>query len=73
VTTTHGGLDDDYAVQEAVIRHIKGPAFTGRVQRPTQVAPRSSDPGAASNEPESMEAEVIAWVVRKGRTPRSRR
>jgi hypothetical protein len=32
--TTHGGLDDDLAVQEAVIRHIKGPDFDGRVLRP---------------------------------------
>ena len=31
--TSHGGLDDDIAVQDAVIRHIKGPGFTDRVVR----------------------------------------
>ena len=31
--TTHGGVDDDPAVQDAVIRHIKGPKFDGPVMR----------------------------------------
>ena len=31
--TTHGGVDDDPAIQEAVIRHIKGPAFDGPIVR----------------------------------------
>jgi len=31
--TTHGGVDDDPAVQEAVIRHIKGPRFDGPIVR----------------------------------------
>jgi hypothetical protein len=32
--TSHGGLDDDVAVQDAVIRHIKGgPGWDGRVVR----------------------------------------
>jgi N-acetylmuramidase/Papain family cysteine protease len=31
--TTHGGVDDDPAVQDAVIRHIKGPGFDGPVLR----------------------------------------
>lgn len=30
---SHGGLDDDVAVQDAVIQHIKGPAWNGRVVR----------------------------------------
>jgi hypothetical protein len=29
--TSHGGLDDDRAVQDAVVRHIKGPGFSGRI------------------------------------------
>lgn len=29
--TTHGGMDDDKAVQAAVIRHIKGPGWNGPV------------------------------------------
>jgi hypothetical protein len=33
VATTHVGLDDDRAVQEAVIRHIKGPGFNDTVVR----------------------------------------
>ena len=31
--TTHGGIDDDLAVQDAVVRHIKGRTFSGRVVR----------------------------------------
>jgi pimeloyl-ACP methyl ester carboxylesterase len=31
--TTHGGVDDDPAIQEAVVRHIKGPAFDGPIVR----------------------------------------
>ncbi len=31
---THGGLDQDPAVQDAVVRHIKGPGFAGEVLRP---------------------------------------
>jgi len=31
--TTHGGVDDDPAVQEAVIRQIKGPRFDGPIVR----------------------------------------
>lgn len=30
---SHGGLDDDIAVQDAVVRHIKGPSWTERVVR----------------------------------------
>jgi hypothetical protein len=32
-STTHGGVDDDPAVQDAVIRHIKGPGFEGPIVR----------------------------------------
>ena len=31
--TTHGGVDDDPAVQDAVVRHIKGPGFDGPIIR----------------------------------------
>lgn len=33
-STTHGGMDDDAAVQDAVIRHIKGAGWSGPVVRP---------------------------------------
>ena len=33
VATTHGGLDRDRAIQDAVVRHIKGPRFAGSVIR----------------------------------------
>jgi hypothetical protein len=63
VATTHGGLDDDQAVQEAVIRHIKGPSFSGRIQQPTRLsASRSAD-----DEEPSIEATVVSRVMRKGR------
>lgn len=32
-STTHGGMDDDVAVQDAVIRHIKGAGWSGPVVR----------------------------------------
>ncbi|MEP7042951.1 MAG: N-acetylmuramidase domain-containing protein [Dokdonella sp.] len=32
--TTHGGMDDDSAVQAAVIQHIRGPGWSGPVVRP---------------------------------------
>jgi N-acetylmuramidase len=35
--TSHGGLDDDIAVQDAVIRHIKGKDWTERVVRNGQM------------------------------------
>lgn len=35
--TTHGGMDDDRAVGEAVIRHIKGAGWNGPVIWPTTV------------------------------------
>ena len=58
--TTHGGLDDDFGVQEAVIRHVRGgDAFSGRVQRPSQSEPRSSDDNAEEESP-SVEARVVA-------------
>lgn len=35
--TSHGGLDDDTAVQDAIVRHIKGPGFSGPVIRDRRV------------------------------------
>lgn len=34
--SSHGAVDDDLAVQDAVIRHVKHPARVTRVQRPAQ-------------------------------------
>jgi pimeloyl-ACP methyl ester carboxylesterase len=67
VATTHGGLDDDYAVQDAVIRHIKGHGF--RVQRPTQASARKADADVEPDEA-SIEAKVIAGVTRTRRPRR---
>jgi hypothetical protein len=68
VATTHGGLDDDFAVQEAVIRHIKGPAYQDQVQRPSQVSERRSDEDTDSPEARSLEAEVVKRVARVRRS-----
>jgi hypothetical protein len=62
--STHGGLDGDFAVQEAVIRHIKGSAFSQRVQRPAESEPRASDADLAPQETPSTEAKVVAAVTR---------
>jgi hypothetical protein len=73
VATTHGGLDDDPAVQEAVIRHIKGPDFTGRVQRHTRVLSRRSDDDVDTTA--SIEEETLERVTRipaRRRSPRRR-
>lgn len=76
VATTHGGLDDDFAVQEAVIRHIKANSddktFTGRVQRPTHVSPRQSDEEVSPDGPVSVEARVVEKVTGGRGTPSSR-
>ena len=64
--STHGGLDDDFAVQEAVIRHIKGgDTFDGRVQRPSQAEPRSSERAETNDEP-AVEAVVLNSMTRHG-------
>jgi hypothetical protein len=60
---THGGLDNDPAIHEAVIRHIKGPAFTDRVQRPTATTP-GADTDSPDDEAPSVEAKVISAVTR---------
>lgn len=36
--TTHGAIDDDIAVQDAVVRHIKGDQFIGYVVRNSRVS-----------------------------------
>ena len=70
VATTHGGLDDDPAVQEAVIRHIKGPGLAGPIQRPTQGASRRPTEDVDSQDGRSLEAEVVARVARlRGTSP----
>ncbi|CAN5775388.1 hypothetical protein BH18ACI5_BH18ACI5_06640 [soil metagenome] len=61
--TTHGGLDDDSAVQEAVVRHIKG-ASHDRVQRPAQIGARNSDEEAADSESPSAERQILERIVR---------
>jgi len=65
---THGGLDNDFAVQEAVIRHIKGgDRFSGRVQRPSQTEARSSDVTERMEESPSQEAKVVNRVAARRR------
>jgi N-acetylmuramidase-like protein len=65
VATTHGGLDDDYAVQDGVIRHIKGKG--GRVYRPTQTSARKTDADVEPDETGSIEADVIAGMTKTRR------
>jgi hypothetical protein len=65
VATTHGGLDDDFAVQEAVIRNIKGTRFDGKVQRPSEVSARDTDAPEDRAEARQLEANVVKTVARR--------
>jgi hypothetical protein len=67
VATTHGGLDDDVAVQEAVIRHIKGPKFAGQVHWPSQVTARDGEVPAERRDRRDLEARVMTRVAQRPR------
>lgn len=64
VATTHGGLDDDVAVQEAVIRHIKGPRYQGPVLWPSQAEARDWDDPTDSRDARELEARVVKKVAK---------
>jgi hypothetical protein len=64
VAATHPGLDDDTAVQDAIIRHIKGEKFKERILRPTTAQPRDTvDP-----EREPFEERLVEVAI-SGQTP----
>lgn len=62
--SSHGGVDDDVAVQDAVIRHVKHPATIARVQRPAQ-GPAEDTHAEASAGPndELSEAKAASRVI----------
>jgi hypothetical protein len=62
--SSHGGVDDDVAVQDAVIRHVRHIAPTTPVLRPAQ-GPRSDTEAEAPAppNPETAESEVATAVI----------
>lgn len=72
VATTHGGLDNDQAVQDAIIKHIKGDALKGRVQRPTTSMPRTADTNG-NEEHDEIKAAVLEAAVRPQKRATRRR
>lgn len=75
--SSHGGIDDDVAVQDAVIRHVKYPAPIARVQRPAQ-GPQEDTQAEAPAPPgdEASETETASRLISRAaaaRRPRTDR
>jgi hypothetical protein len=62
--SSHGGVDDDLAVQDAVIRHIKNAPAAMRVQRPAQgpVGDTEAEAPAPPND-ERAESETVTGLI----------